>query len=181
LLVWIAGWLYNAARAPRTRTRGRYGSPTVIIGAVLVIAVVVTLDRFYGRYLVVGTFWLRITGFAVLVVSTVFTVWARLSLGTMWSISARAKDQHQLRTGGPYAVTRHPIYTGLLGMLLGTTLLNGIGHSVVLFPIGLVLLTIKARSEERLMLATFPDQYPRYRRRVPQLIPGLRLGGAGER
>ena len=113
--------------------------------------------------------------------STAFTVWARLSLGTMWSISTRAKDQHQLRTGGPYAVTRHPIYTGLLGMLLGTTLLNGIGHSVVLFPIGLVLLTIKARSEERLMLATFPEQYPRYRRRVPQLIPGLRLGGAGER
>jgi protein-S-isoprenylcysteine O-methyltransferase Ste14 len=27
--------------------------------------------------------------------------------------------------------------------------------------------------EEHLMLATFPDQYPRYRRQVPQLVPGL--------
>ena len=23
------------------------------------------------------------------------------------------------------------------------------------------------------MLATFPDEYPRYRRQVPQLVPGL--------
>jgi hypothetical protein len=30
---------------------------------------------------------------------------------------------------------------------------------------------------ERLMLAEFPDDYPRYRQRVPQLVPGLRLAG----
>jgi protein-S-isoprenylcysteine O-methyltransferase Ste14 len=29
--------------------------------------------------------------------------------------------------------------------------------------------------EEKLMLAEFPDDYPRYRQRVPKLIPGLRL------
>ena len=33
-----------------------------------------------------------------------------------------------LRTDGPYAITRHPIYTGLLGMLLGTALLGGLGQ-----------------------------------------------------
>ena len=26
------------------------------------------------------------------------------------------------------------------------------------------------------MLAEFPDDYPRYRQRVPQLVPGLRMG-----
>jgi hypothetical protein len=39
----------------------------------------------------------------------------------------------------------------------------------------LVLLEIKIRIEERLMLAEFPDEYPRYRQRVPRLVPGLRL------
>lgn len=34
---------------------------------------------------------------------------------------------------------------------------------------------VKIRMEERLMLATFPDEYPRYRRRVPQLVPGLNV------
>jgi hypothetical protein len=91
----------------------------------------------------------------------------------MWSNVPQVKDDHQLRTHGPYAVTRHPIYTGLLGMLLGATLLSGIGQWIVLFPVGLILFEVKIRMEEHLMLATFPDDYPRYRRQVPQLVPGL--------
>ena len=95
------------------------------------------------------------------------------SLGTSWSIAPKVKDDHRLRTHGPYAVTRHPIYTGLLGMLLGATLLSGIGQWIVLFPVGLILFEVKIRMEEHLMLATFPEDYPRYRRQVPQLVPGL--------
>jgi protein-S-isoprenylcysteine O-methyltransferase Ste14 len=97
----------------------------------------------------------------------------RFSLGTMWSVAPKVKDDHQLRTHGPYAVTRHPIYTGLLGMMLGATLLSGIGQWIVLFPVSLIVFEVKIRMEERLMVVTFPDEYPRYRRRVPQLVPGL--------
>jgi protein-S-isoprenylcysteine O-methyltransferase Ste14 len=123
--------------------------------------------------LAVGALWVRVLGLAVLVASTVFTLWARFSLGTMWSVAPKVKDDHQLRTHGPYAVTRHPIYTGLLGMMVGATLLSGIGQWIVLFPVGLVLFEVKIRMEEHLMLATYPEEYPRYRHRVPQLIPGL--------
>ena len=70
------------------------------------------------------------------------------------------KGDHQLRTHGPYAVTRHPIYTGVLAMLLGATLLLGIGQWIVLFPVGLILFEVKIRMEERLMLATFPTSTP---------------------
>jgi protein-S-isoprenylcysteine O-methyltransferase Ste14 len=101
------------------------------------------------------------------------TLRARLSLGTMWSLAPKVTGDHRLRTRGPYAVTRHPIYTGLLGMMLGATLLSGIGQWIVLFPAGLVLFEAKIRMEEHLMLATFPDEYSRYRRQVPQLVPGL--------
>ena len=82
--------------------------------------------------------------------------------------------RHQLRTNGPYGVTRHPIHTGLLGMLLGTALLVGLGHLLVALPVGLVFIEIRVHIEERLMLATFPEPYARYRRRVPQLVPRLR-------
>jgi protein-S-isoprenylcysteine O-methyltransferase Ste14 len=123
--------------------------------------------------LAVGAVWVRVLGFAVLVASTVFTLWARFSLGTMWSLAPKVKGDHQLRTHGPYSVTRHPIYTGVLGMILGATLLSGIGQWIVLFPVGLILFEVKIRMEEHLMLATFPEEYPRYRRQVPQLVPGL--------
>jgi protein-S-isoprenylcysteine O-methyltransferase Ste14 len=120
-----------------------------------------------------GGLWIRVLGLAVLVASTVLTLWARFSLGTSWSVAPMVRGDHRLRTRGPYAVTRHPIYTGLLGMLLGATLLSGIGQWIVLFPVGLVVFEAKIHMEERLMVATFPEQYPRYRRQVPQLVPGL--------
>lgn len=43
------------------------------------------------------------------------------------------------------------------------------------FPIYVVFAEIKLHIEERFMLAEFPDDYPPYRQRVPQLVPGLRL------
>jgi protein-S-isoprenylcysteine O-methyltransferase Ste14 len=77
------------------------------------------------------------------------------------------KQEHELRTRGPYAITRHPIYTGLLGMMLGSLLLTGAGRWIVAFPVYLVLVQFKIHIEERLMLAEFPGDYPRYRQRVP--------------
>jgi protein-S-isoprenylcysteine O-methyltransferase Ste14 len=179
VVVWVAGALYNALHtrhhtspAPRERTRNRPGSTALIVVAA-VCAVLVIAGRSHFDGLAVGAMWIRVLGLAVLAASTVFTLWARYSLGTMWSNAPQVKDNHQLRTHGPYAVTRHPIYTGLLGMLLGATLLSGIGQWIVLFPVALIVFEVKIRMEEPLMLATFPDDYPRYRRQVPQLIPGL--------
>jgi protein-S-isoprenylcysteine O-methyltransferase Ste14 len=85
------------------------------------------------------------------------------------------RANHELRTDGPYAVTRHPIYTGLLGMLLGTVLLNGLGVSLALLVVGVAVLVTRIPIEERLMSKTFPDEYARYRERVPRLVPGLQL------
>jgi len=183
VVVWVAGALYNAFRSlhsashvPRERPRSQPGL-TAGDGGLIGVAVVCTglaiVSRSHFDGLVVGALWVRVLGLAVLAASTVFTLWARFSLGTSWSMAPKVQGDQQLRTRGPYAVTRHPIYTGLLGMLLGATLLSGIGQWIVLFPAALIVFEIKIRMEERLMVATFPEEYPRYRRRVPQLVPGL--------
>jgi protein-S-isoprenylcysteine O-methyltransferase Ste14 len=127
------------------------------------------------RPMLVTVPWVRFLGLAILAATTAFTLWARFVLGTMWSMNPEVKQEHRLRTDGPYRVTRHPIYTGILGMLLGTSLLCGIGRWVLLFPVGLVLIVAKIRMEERLLTETFPEEHPRYRRRVPKLVPGLHL------
>ena len=113
-------------------------------------------------------------GAGVLIGSTLFAIWARLALGRSWSVGPRVAMDRGLRTDGPYAITRHPIYTGLLGMLLGSALLGGLGQWIVLFLAGLIVAVLKIRSEERLLLATFPDAYAAYRERVPALLPGWR-------
>lgn len=182
LLTWLAGALYNASHGPAVRTRTPLGS-TLLIGAVSVLVVVSVLVAVRlvpladWRPLVVHASWVQALGLAVLLGFTAFTLWARVALGTMWSLNSLLKQEHQLRISGPYAITRHPIYTGILGMLIGTVLLVGVGRQVLLLPVGVVLFEIKIHREERLLLAAFPDDYPRYRRRVPQLVPGPRLVG----
>jgi protein-S-isoprenylcysteine O-methyltransferase Ste14 len=174
LFVWIAGAVYNARRAPRQRIRDRSGAAVYVV-AVAICAVVAGAGYELLHGLTLDAEWARILGLAILVTSSVFTLWARFALGTMWSVAPEVGGDHHLRTSGPYGVTRHPIYTGFLGMLLGTTLLAGVHEFIVILPVGLALFELKIRQEERLMLATFPDEYPDYRRRVPQIVPGLQV------
>ncbi|MGI9088170.1 MAG: methyltransferase family protein [Chthoniobacterales bacterium] len=64
------------------------------------------------------------------------SVWLVLAavrtLGKNWSLAARVTTDHELIETGPYARVRHPIYTGMLGMLIADGLV--FGHLV--FPAG---------------------------------------------
>jgi protein-S-isoprenylcysteine O-methyltransferase Ste14 len=170
---WFAGAIYYESQAPAERNRTWFGATS--IGLVIVFAANAAVPKADWQSLTVYSPWIRILGLVILLAATTFTLWARLALGTMWSATPTVKQEHQLRTTGPYGITRHPIYTGMLSMLLGSGLLAGEGRSIVAFPVYLVLLQVKIHLEERLMRAEFPDDYPRYRQQVPQLVPGLRL------
>ena len=172
--VWLITANYNESRAPAQRQRSWYGTGVL---PVVVIVTVVRLAVPHADWLSVTFYapWARFLGLAILVAATTLTLWARFELGLMWSAVPAVREGHELRTSGPYAITRHPIYTGLLGMLLGTMLVAGAGPWIVPFPVALILIEFKIRIEERFMTAEFPEEYPRYRKRVPQLVPGLRL------
>jgi protein-S-isoprenylcysteine O-methyltransferase Ste14 len=173
LVVWVVGWLINLRRAPDVRRRGRIATPTLVV-VVLVVLVGRVVPAEIFRPLTYRAGWLDVVGLVLLVASTAFTVWARVWLGTMWTSQPVLKEGHQLRTDGPYAVTRHPIYTGLLGMLLGTAIVNGLGFWLVVLVVGVVFADAKIRAEERLLSAEFGEQFAEFRRRVPRLVPGPR-------
>jgi protein-S-isoprenylcysteine O-methyltransferase Ste14 len=172
-LVWVLGAAYNALRAPPVRQRSTPASAWLVgaVGAWVIFRAVPKAD---WRSLSVQAAWLEAIGLPVLLAATAFTLWARAVLGTMWTSSAAAKDAHVLHTQGPYAVTRHPIYTGILGMLLGTAAASGLGRWLGVLLLGVVWVEVKVQAEERLLTKVFGEDYQRYRRRVPQLIPGLR-------
>lgn len=171
---WAAAANYNEGRAPAERARSWFGT-AVLPGVIIVAAISFAAPRADWRSLTFYIPSVRILGLVILLAGTAFTIWARLVLGVMWSAAPTVKDRHELRTSGPYGITRHPIYTGLLAMLLGSVLVAGGGRLIVAFPVFLMLVEIKIRIEERLMLGEFPDDYPRYRQQVPQLVPGLHL------
>jgi len=174
-VTWIAGAVYASRKSRGQRqpsgSRGLWQVGSVVAAVLIYRLAFHHLDRLADHSL-----WIELPGLALLLASTCFTIWARLSLGRMWSATPNMlRTDHQLRTDGPYAITRHPIYTGLLGMLLGTVLLNGLGASLGLLVIGAAVLVTRIPVEERLLSKTFPDEYARYCEHVPRLVPRVHL------
>jgi protein-S-isoprenylcysteine O-methyltransferase Ste14 len=175
IVTWIAGGLYGARASDGQRQGGGSGA-LWRVWSLVAVAVALRFARHDLDEVSDHSRWIEIPGLVLLVPSTGFTIWARVRLGRMWSASPNMlRAHHQLRTDGPYAVTRHPIYTGLLGMVLGTVLLNGLGFSLAFLAVGAAVVATRIPLEERLMSKTFPDEYARYRERVPRLVPGLNL------
>ncbi len=166
-VVWIAGAIHSSRKAPRVERR----SPRGFVPVAFVIVAILALAPINWRPLHFGSPPLQIIGAAILLLSTAFTIWSRLSLGTMWSYAAIARKDHELRTKGPYSVTRHPIYTGLIGMLLGTTVMSGRSYWVLLLIAWVVLLADKTAREERVMASVFGEDYETYREQTPRLFP----------
>jgi protein-S-isoprenylcysteine O-methyltransferase Ste14 len=54
-----------------------------------------------------------------------FSVWARVHIGRNWSGVVTIKEGHELVDTGPYALVRHPIYTGLLVAFIGSAFARG--------------------------------------------------------
>jgi protein-S-isoprenylcysteine O-methyltransferase Ste14 len=102
-----------------------------------------------------------------------WTWWARIHLGRLWSSAVTLKADHTLVRSGPYQITRHPIYTGLLAAFVATALVR----DVVAAALGLVLLIVglglKVRQEEQLLSDHFGTAYHQYQAQVSALLPGI--------
>lgn len=99
---------------------------------------------------------------------------AAIAMGRNWSLVARTRDHHELVRTGPFAIVRHPIYLALLLYLL--SIAAALGHwQQLLFAMPLYLLGtwVRVREEEKLLRERFGEDYSRYAREVPALIPML--------
>jgi protein-S-isoprenylcysteine O-methyltransferase Ste14 len=115
--------------------------------------------------------WVRAIGVVICVSGLLVTLWARRTLAGNWSSNVTFKQGHELIKTGPYRFVRHPIYTGLLVMFLGTAVDIGLLRcwlGLLVMGIGL---WIKLKQEEALMLRHFPDTYPAYQKQVKALVP----------
>jgi protein-S-isoprenylcysteine O-methyltransferase Ste14 len=171
-VAWLALWVVLAFFAKRTvyRPGGAWSWTSGIA-----IAVFLVLRRASGaswdRHVTATPVALQFIAVVLVVVGLAFCVWARVTIGANWSGSVVLKDNHELIQSGPYALVRHPIYTGMLTMALGTALDFLAAFSFAAFGILLVAFVVKSRREEQLMAETFPEQYSAYRARVKALIP----------
>jgi protein-S-isoprenylcysteine O-methyltransferase Ste14 len=100
-----------------------------------------------------------------------FAWWARIHLGVLWSARVTTKENHRVIDTGPYAVVRHPIYTGILFAIYATAAVKGTALAWAAAAIITTGLWMKARLEEQWLRTQLGPAYGEYRRRVPMLLP----------
>jgi protein-S-isoprenylcysteine O-methyltransferase Ste14 len=110
-------------------------------------------------------------GLSIAIAGVALSVWGKLRLGKWFSATFAIKQGHELVTDGPYAITRHPIYTGILLALLGSALVWNSLLTLALAALFAVPLFLHTVYEEHLFERHFGDAYSDYQRRVPRLVP----------
>jgi len=174
VVVWLFGY---ATRARKGRTARARSHLTLQIPAacMLIVCFALMLNAHgYNLRLQVTpeTELFGLIGDALVLAGAGFAIWARIVLGHNWSgLVMMVRDGHQLVQTGPYAIVRHPIYTGMFFAILGTTLTIGTLATWLAVAAGLAGILIRVDVEERLMATEFGDAHAAYRARASKLIP----------
>jgi len=176
-VILAAGWLvwflpfpitrWNFKAAEKTDRRARWG-------LLLELAAYTVLWQ--------GDFWRRPPNLWRTALSVVFLILAALlswtatrALGKHLRFDAALSPDHQLVRSGPYRKLRHPIYTSMLCMLLGTGLMITrpllLLLAILLFVCGT---EIRVRIEDALLLSRFGGEFRDYQRSVSAYVPLVR-------
>ncbi|MEJ0022643.1 MAG: isoprenylcysteine carboxylmethyltransferase family protein [Alphaproteobacteria bacterium] len=177
--IWLVSWMLAAGWSNRSTKRALVRAElsyllTQGVGTYVLVLSGMRRWRFEPQFWNVG----EAGGWAMAVlvlVGLAFAWWARLALGKLWSGNVARKAEHRIIETGPYALTRHPIYTGILFSMFATG--AAIGRPMALLGVALITigLWMKARLEERfLRMELGATAYDEYARRTPMLIPFLR-------
>ena len=171
-LVWLRGYF--------RRLRAR-NAPTPYLGAQIVASgllyacfvLIFAAPRLGFRLqLTPRTPALGVLGDVLAIAGVAFAIWARVTLGRNWSgLVVSVREGQGLVQHGPYAIVRHPIYTGFVSAIIGTALTIGTLASWLGVAAGVVGLLIRAEIEDRMMATEFGDAHAAYRARTRRLIP----------
>lgn len=177
---WLVSWLAAAAWSSPVERRARSQSEAgwrllTAVGALLLFGVRPRWFTFDISIWHPG----QTMSWLLLVISLggfAFTWWARIALGRLWSSGVTRKVNHSIVMRGPYRIVRHPVYCGIIIAALATAAMRGLALAYVGAMLMVFGFFLKARVEEDFLKSELgPEQYSTYARKVPMLVPFLRL------
>lgn len=173
--IWALYWLAMSVFSKRTRRRETPGQRLEhIVPALIGFMLLFTEDLrwpWLTRIIFPGIPSLMLLCVIATILGLLFSVWARLALGTNWSGSVTIKADHQLIRGGPYRFIRHPIYTGMLTALLATAVTQQLASGLLGFVIILFALYRKALREESFLSQEFGEAFTDHQQHTGMFLP----------
>jgi protein-S-isoprenylcysteine O-methyltransferase Ste14 len=176
-LIYLFTWLISSFFVKRSVTKM---GPGWIIWRLLIVAILVLFIRYdktgtlaFLEFLFKPLFTLIIPGTVLTVLGLLGALWARIYLGRNWSGYVTYKEDQDLVTSGPYRFIRHPIYTSLALMILGTDLCYGSLFISIVFVGAAITFILRTKKEEEIMIRLFGQKYIDYMKRTKALIPWI--------
>jgi protein-S-isoprenylcysteine O-methyltransferase Ste14 len=170
-IYWVAGLVLAKPTVKRESILSSATHIALGCAAVLLVWEPATGRGFLGHRLTSPADWVAWLGLAVTIGGCAFAIWARATLGSNWSSMVTVKQDHELILRGPYAVVRHPIYSGFLLALTGTAIAVGEIRAFIGLGLAFIGFLLKSAAEEKFMREEFSTDYARYCQRVRRLIP----------
>lgn len=176
LLLWIAFFVYwaiESRNSAQTQRSESWGSTYVHQGllAVALFLLFLQVPGLTGWFIPQRFHAAVAIGAVVQALFLLLAAWARRHLGRNWAAEVRIGVDHELVRTGPYRWIRHPIYTAMLGMFLGTAIASSQYHALLGVALLFVAYIRKTRLEEEILSRTFPTDYEAYRRSTWRLVP----------
>lgn len=177
-VLWIIFSVYwsiearNSAKSQDSESKWSTALHQVVLNVALVI-LIAPVPHLTLWFLPQRWHFLVAVGVAIQIAFFALAIWARRHLGKNWAAEVRIGEGHELVTSGPYRHLRHPIYTAMLGMFLGTAVASSQVHALVGIALLFLAYIRKTRLEEEILEKTFGAAFDAYRRESWSLVPPI--------
>ena len=169
LLIFIA-MVAQILFADKSKRKAGLITNLLVITPFVVVLGLFYLRRWGGTY--ESTVTTRLTGAALVGLGMIGYILSHFYLRSNWSLSVSIKEGQQLIKRGPYKLVRHPMYSSMTLVVLGSGLLTANYLMLLFTPVIFIIYYIRARKEETLLRVEFPE-YIQYTRGTKMLIPGI--------
>ena len=152
------------------RTQSFYKLSTYSVHGSLIILLLIG----YIEYLISGVSnqFISVLGIIISVIGLSIGITSMSILGKNFATHIQIKKGHKLIKISLYKYCRHPIYFGALLLALGTLLFANSYYTIILeLVIALPIVLNKIYLEEKVLVKHFGDEYKKYKKMVPMLLP----------
>lgn len=176
IVIWLVFSIYwtiaskNSAPSARSESKASTVFHQIVLNAALLL-LFIPVPGLTGWFLPSRFHFLVVVGVVVQVAFFLLAISARKHLGRNWSAEVRVGEGHELVRTGPYRILRHPIYTAMLGMFVGTAIASSQYHALLAVVILVIAYLRKTRLEENIMSDTFGAEWEVYRQDTWRLVP----------
>jgi protein-S-isoprenylcysteine O-methyltransferase Ste14 len=175
--IWVLVWLFMAFFSKSNKRRETPGQRLQHVLPAMMGFLLIFREGFGSPWFTRPIFpdnpVLMLVCIALTMLGLLFSVWARLALGSNWSGTVTIKANHQLIRRGPYRFIRHPIYTGMLAALLATAITKQQVSGMLGFVVVSFALYRKALREESFLSQEFGDAFAEHQRCTGMFLPRL--------